>query len=171
MPGVIVNRYGLGYREYIELFCGDFNRFGSFPVLSEIQTFLTETARAIQEGRQAEFVHSKEWLDIYWPPGEYIFIKLVKEGKLDAFYKEAERALSALMKEKGIDVPISLLFQTIKLNRTLVKEPFHKRDIYIELPYNIWDVYRQTLLGNEVELRSGVYSYIIYKTNKIFKTF
>ena len=74
------------------------------------------------------------------------------------------------MKEKGIDVPISLLFQTIKLNRPLVKEPFHKRDIYIELPYNIWDVYRQTLLGNEVELRSGVYSYMIDRTSEVWNS-
>ena len=170
IAGIILNRYGLSYREFIELFSGRFSQLGNFPVLSETYSFLTDTALAIQEGQQAEFVHSKEWLDIYWPPGEYILIKLCVEGKLEAFYQEAERAISALLTEKEIIVPDGLLRQTIQLNQTLIKEPFQTTDTYIELTYDIWDVYRQTLLGNQTELRSGDYAHTVDRTSETWSS-
>ena len=170
MPGIILNRYGLKYREYIELFCEDFRKLGDFPILSEIHTLLDNTARAIQEGRQAEFIHSQEWLNIYWPPGEYVFIKLRVEGKLDAFYQEAEKAIREFAGEKKIELPNGLLHDAIKLNRILIKEPFQTSDTEIELSYNVWDIYRQTLLGNQIELESGKFHYIIDRTGETWDT-
>ena len=170
IPAVILHRYRITYREFIELFCGGFERFGNFPVLSEINNLLTDTAKAIGEGRQAEFIHSKEWLDIYWPPGEYILIKLCVEDKLDSFYQEAEMALNALLAEKGIIVPENLVHQAIKLNRVLIKEPFQTSDLEIQLSYNVWDAYRQTLLGNQIELTPGNYTYTIDRTSETWNS-
>ena len=81
-----------------------------------------------------------------------------------------ERAISALLTEKGIILPDGLLHQTIQLNRTLIKEPFQTTDAYIELSYNIWGVYRQTLLGNQTEARSGNYAYVIDRTSETWNS-
>lgn len=173
IPAIILHQeYGVKYcREFIELFSsGSFRKYGHFPVLSEILEFLTETARAIQEGRQGEFVHSKEHLDIYWPAGEYVFIKLVKEGKLDAFYQEVHDVLHNFLIETSREVPDQLLSDCITLNRSLIKVPFQTEDLNIQLSHNIWDVYRQTLLGNEIELKSGKYTYAIDRTTETWNS-
>lgn len=166
IPAIILNRYGISYRQFIELFMNNFGKFGNYPVLTEIYSFLTNMAKALQEGRQEEFIHSKEWLDIYWPPGEYILIKLCVEGKLRAFYEETEMALSSLLKDKAINIPDTLLHESISLNQALIKIPFQTKDIDIKLSHNIWDVYRATLLGKKIELLSGNYTHTIDRTTE-----
>ena len=49
----------------------------------------SKEAQNIQEGGP-EYVYSKDWLQIYWPADEYVFIKLTAEDKFSEFYAEAE---------------------------------------------------------------------------------
>ena len=64
-----------------------------YPMIAEINAFFESEARSIQQGG-SEYVFSKEYLNIYWPADEFIFVKLTAEGKFDAFYAEAGRLLA-----------------------------------------------------------------------------
>ena len=168
IPAIVLNQeYGVEYRKVFELFSsGRFRKYGDYPVLTEALEFFTETAIALQEGRQEEFVHSKEWLDIYWPPAEYILIKLVKEGRLDDFYRETHDTLRKYLADIGIEVPEQLLADCITLNRSLLKIPFQTEDLWLNLSYNVWDIFKSVLRGNEVKLEQGQYSYLIDRTKE-----
>lgn len=170
IPGIILNQYGVSYRQFIEFFTYKFREFGNYPILEEINHFLTQTAKAIQDGQQEEFIHSEEWLDIYWPAGEYIFIKLCKENKLDSFYEEAQRALHAFLINNFKDVPNKLLSDSIALNKALIKVPFQNEDLKLNLSYNVWGVYREVLLGNTIKLEIGHYPFTIDRTTERWAT-
>ena len=48
--------------------------------------FFEREALSMQQGGP-EYVYSKDWLGIYWPADEYVFIKLTAENKLAPFYR------------------------------------------------------------------------------------
>lgn len=154
-------QYGVPYRQALEAFVERPSRSKELPVLSEIYEFFTNLARDIQEGRSGEYVHSEEWLDIWWPPEEYIFIKLCVENKIEAFYREAEMVMMRFMTS---DKPIGVLLDSLKLNRSLIKLPFQTEDLMLELSYNICDVYRAVLLGGTADYKFGHYNYFINRT-------
>ncbi len=151
----------ISYRELLELFSADLGP--SFPVFSEIQSFFKDKARDIQNGGP-EYCASEPWLNMWWPADEYIFIKLCTEDKLDAFYQEAEQLLDRFMKESFMDLRSELqskaiqvntrelLCEAIRLNRALLKQPFQKEDVVLDLSYNIWEFYQSILKGTEVHL-------------------
>lgn len=154
------------YREIVEFFSeGRFGKTEEFPVLARIQEFFLEKARDIQQGG-TEYVHSKEWLNIYWPADEYIFIELAASGKLETFYREAERALDMIIRRRGIAVPDAVISDAVELNRTLLKQPFTEHDFTVELSHNVWEVYRGIVLGKEVPLETGSFRYHIDRTSE-----
>jgi radical SAM superfamily enzyme YgiQ (UPF0313 family) len=139
----------IGYREIFEAFLG--TRADRYPVIADIKRFFNDKARDIQEGG-AEYCHSAEWLDIFWPADEYILIKLCVEGKLDRFYEEAESLLAELIAAHSAALPRELLHEAVKLNRQLIKLPFQRNDIEVETAHNIWEFYRAALVGERVPL-------------------
>lgn len=126
-----------------------------FPLLTEIRDFFFAQARAIQSG-EVEYCHSPEWLDIYWPADEYIMIKLVREGRLDQFYDEAERLLAST-----VVIDRRLLRQAITLGHTLLKLPFRSGVEVAECDWNIFEVYRGVLVGRFTGIVPGRYRYHI----------
>lgn len=147
------------FREVVERFCAAAPE--KYPVLAEINAFFEKTAQDIQNGEQEEFVHSKEWLDIWWPPEEYAFIKICVENKLDAFYQEARAILEPIAESAESR---QMLRDALKLNRALIKIPFQTQDVEIDLDYNIWEFYRSVLLGNRVPIAAGHYRHIVDRT-------
>ena len=81
---------GSTYRDMIEAFL-DVDE-AEFPLLGAIRDFFLAEARAIQEGAP-EYVFSEQYLGIYWPADEYMFIKLTAEKQFDEFYRQAGRLL------------------------------------------------------------------------------
>jgi radical SAM superfamily enzyme YgiQ (UPF0313 family) len=140
---------GLSYRTMIEAFLDD--RADRYPVLSSIKRFFIDKARDIQGGG-AEYCHSAEWLDIYWPADEYVLIKLCVEGKLKDFYGEAGKLLAELLAEEQLELPAAILSQAVALNHALIKLPFQPDDLELETGFNIWDFYRAALVGDVVPL-------------------
>ena len=59
-----------------------------YPTLSRVNKIFKENAEGIVRGK-AEFIYSKKWLGIYWPPGEYAILDLVENNLLSTFYTEA----------------------------------------------------------------------------------
>ena len=145
--------------------CEDFNKYGQFPILTELRDLFIKTAQGMREGGD-EFIHAPEWLDIYWPPEEYALIKLCVENKLEDFYREAEQALSGYLADKNIADSTNLLKEAIKLNRALLKIPFQTENIEINLNSNILDIYKAVRVGEKLALVQGQYKYMIDRTTE-----
>lgn len=168
IPIIAVHRVaGIPYRELLEFFSegasGAFRGTEAFPILDEVRQFFLEKARDIQDGG-VEFCHAPEWLNIYWPADEYIFIKLCVERKLKAFYEEAERALRLLLESKSVDFDNRLLHDAITLNYHLIKLPFQTTDINLSLSYNIFELYRSVILRCPMELKQRPHLHHINRT-------
>jgi radical SAM superfamily enzyme YgiQ (UPF0313 family) len=148
----------LGYRELFELFmeCSG----PDYPVLSEICGFFSSEAESIQAGG-SEFTYSQEWLGIHWPHDEYQFIRLTLEGKLGAFYAEAELLLGRELARRGLEGSRELLSDAVRLNRALVKEPGLKHELKVAVNHNVWEIYRGALTGARAPLETGRRSYLV----------
>ena len=149
IPLILIHQVcGISFRQLTELFM----REGiNGDTISEINSFFTEKAKDIQSGG-FEFCNSPDWLDIWWPADEYMFIKLCRENKLDIFYQEAGKLLKLFLDSQFLDFPTDLLDQSIMLNRELVKLPFQEEDTYITTSYNIWEFFQSVLVGKPILL-------------------
>jgi len=157
----------VGYREIFEAFIG--SRADRYPVLADIKRFFIDKERDIQAG-VAEYCHSPEWLDIFWPADEYVLIKLCVEGKLDRFYAEAESLLAELTEAHSAAMPRELLHEAVRLNRELIKLPFQRDDIEVETAHNIWEYYRAVLVGDRVPLEERACVNRIRRSQAVYET-
>jgi radical SAM superfamily enzyme YgiQ (UPF0313 family) len=138
---------GVRYRALIEAFL-DVDR-ATYPMLGTIRDFFLDEARSIQEGGP-EYVYAPDWLGIYWPADEYMFIKLTAERTLDVFYEEAARLVLDMV---GDGLPAAMTRDAIRLNRALIKQPFSHDDLVIETEFDVRGLHGSTLWGEEAVLR------------------
>lgn len=155
-------RCGIDYRRLIEVFSE--GNIEGLPTLAEVRRFFLEKARDIQCGG-AEYCQSEEWLNIWWPADEYILIKLCVENKLDAFYDEAEQALTRVLDEHARPGIAPLLRDAVLLNKSLLKRPFMTEDLDVECSANLWEFYRSVVLGEPIPLESKTLLYHIDRTS------
>ncbi|MFN3077087.1 MAG: B12-binding domain-containing radical SAM protein [Alphaproteobacteria bacterium] len=134
-----------------------FDRFmevdgASHPMLGAIRDFFLSEAARIQ-ARGTEYTHGPEWLDIYWPADEYIFIKMTAENTRDTFYAEAGALLRGIAEAAGAEAStLEALEESIRLNSTLLHRPFVADDIDIDLDFNVMEFYRGVIQGVPVSL-------------------
>ena len=163
IPSVLLHEVcSLSYQEIAEAFTE--GSLDSYPVLKEVHSFFVDHASKIQQGGP-EYVSSDDWLDIWWPPDEYILIRLCVNGKLDKYYQEAEARLSELLQEKTLSIPRDLLHDAFQLNRSLLKQPFQTEDLDLELSYNILEFYESVLAGEPIALEERTSRYFIDRTS------
>ncbi len=176
IPLIAMDHLGkIGYRDMVELFSDgnyvdtDGNKKSlseeEFPILTNIKNFFYEVAEKITQGHE-EYCHSQEWLDIWWPADEYIFIKLCVENKLADFYQEAERALRLLRDAKSAPISDEQLSDAVKFNYALLKFPFQHENLNIKLNYKYWEFYQDILLGKPATLEAGPVEYCIDRTTE-----
>jgi hypothetical protein len=123
-----------------------------FPTIAEINAFFESEARSIQQGG-SEYVFSKEYLNIYWPADEYIFVKLTAEGKFDAFYREAGELLSETVQARSAGLPLEVVEEAVRLNHALVHQPFARGDVKVKLNYDLLDYWNKVRGGETALLR------------------
>jgi len=162
IPLIILHEVcSFSYRELFEVFTeGDLD---SSPILAEIRNFFLDKAQDIQNGGE-EYCKSEEWLNIWWPADEYIFIKLSVENKLNAFYKEAEAIMSRFLADRFIQIPL-ILHEAILLNKSLVNQPFQTEDLELELWHNIWEFSQAIRRGVKIPLEKETHKYHIDRTS------
>jgi radical SAM superfamily enzyme YgiQ (UPF0313 family) len=159
---------GIPYREMIEAFLlADPKRY---PMIAEINAFFESEAVAIQKGG-SEYVFSKEYLNIFWPADEYIFVKLTHEGKFDAFYQEAGRLLSETVSARHSGLPMDVIEEAIKLNHALVHQPFAKTNLKVKLRYDLLDYWDKVRGGEQALLREQPMVIEIDRTSKPYDDF
>jgi radical SAM superfamily enzyme YgiQ (UPF0313 family) len=170
IPSIVFHEaYGVSYRHVFEFICQ--SRTNQHPILAEINAFFEHIAQGIQDGNQEEYVHSPQWLDIYWPPEEYAFIKLCVEGKLTAFYEEARDVLSQALHQAGAAVPDDVLQESLRLNHLLIKVPFQTEDAYVTLSYNISDFVHKIMRGQPATLEKGApHTLVVDRTSERWST-
>jgi len=141
---------GLPYKDMIESFL-EVDAI-KYPVLAEIVELFDDEAKKIQDGGP-EYVFSKEWLGIYWPADEYVFIKLTAEDKFGKFYDEAQALLESAVTEHAPSVDLSVFGDAVRLNRALVKQPHISDDLTISLDYDLISFYEDIRLNEPTTLR------------------
>jgi hypothetical protein len=167
IPLIALHEVGaFGYREIFEMLLD--RDLTAYPLLLEIRTFFWDMARQIQRGGD-EYCHSKEWLDIWWSADEFMFIKVCVEGKLEQFYEEAERLLRVVADEKSVDCT-DILQAAVYLNKSLLRQPFQTKDLDIELPYNLWEVYEGARRSKKVPIKNTSHRYHIDRTTGTFNS-
>lgn len=166
IPFILLNKlYSVSYKDLTEIFTAKSNKYKK---ISKIRSAFISKAKDIQKGG-CEYVPSKEWLNIWWPIDEYMFIKIFFKGEAKIFYREAELAINDFLEEKKIKLPPKLLSNAISFNKSLIRLPFIKNDLDISLNYNIFEVYQGVLNGLEVSLEKGVFKYKINRTGNKWK--
>lgn len=165
MPSILLNViYGVRYKDLIEAIM-----LSRSTVLSEATNFFFDKARDIQNGG-AEYCESEEWLNIFWPADEFFFIKMVREGLMNEFYKESSKILTEILKSHGYSGFEQILHESLMFNEQLIKVPFVDTNLDIELSYNIWDVYRASLIGKNIQIQPGKYNYIIDRSSQTWNS-
>lgn len=150
------------YRELIEIFseCD----LPKYPVLCEIRNFFLEKARSIQQG-EVEYCTGSDRLNIWWPADEFIFINIVRDGKISEFYREAEAAMLEFLEGKLYKIR-SVLEDAILLNMCLIKQPFLKNDIVVALSHNILEFVDSVKILEKTELETKGCVYRIDRTSE-----
>ncbi|MFH1368224.1 MAG: radical SAM protein [Elusimicrobiota bacterium] len=154
--------FKLIYRDMIEALIIEDKKY---PVLSSIHNSFRKKAENIQKGAE-EFANSRKWLNIWWPPDELAMIELCTGKRLDLFYSEVKDILLKVMAERKSSCDNEALASSFDLNKKLIKMPFQKKNIEVELPYNIWDYYRGAVVGADASLTRGSYRYMIDRTSQ-----
>jgi radical SAM superfamily enzyme YgiQ (UPF0313 family) len=168
IPLMVANRRGgLSYREMIEAFM---QVDAEYPALAGIRDFFLEEAAGIQRGG-AEYTYSSEWLGIYWPADEYVFIKLTAEHRFDQFYQEAGGLLFKLLTERGENLPAELLSDALRLNRALIKQPGELANVTVHLGYDLMAFYHAIRNGEDFELNNRPTSVEINRAEKKYDDF
>ena len=159
---------GIAYRDMIEAFmAADPARF---PLIAEINAFFHSEAESIQHGGP-EYVFSREYLGIYWPADEFIFVKLTAEGRFDAFYTEAGRLLAETVGARGDGLPMEIFEEAIRLNHALVNQPFAKSDLTLRVKHNLLDYWDKVRSGEPADLAEVEMAVDIDRTSKPYDDF
>ena len=167
IPIILLHKHaGIKYRDVFDIFMNE-NYTKQYPALEEIRQFFVNKAIHIQNGGE-EYCEAKEWLNIWWPADEYMFIKLVTGNKITNFYAEAESLLSDLIKMHQKDIDPQLLHQAVLLNHTMLKLPFHTDDVSIPLNYDILKFYRSCLENENVVLEKIKTTHLVERSKSIY---
>jgi radical SAM superfamily enzyme YgiQ (UPF0313 family) len=159
--------YGIDYKDIFDKFVTE--KESKTGALSDLFKDFYEHSREMQKGGP-EFVSSKKWLNIWWPPDELAFIRAVTENKIEDFYEDAKHILFELFEEKGIDNYESVIEESIILNKALIKLPNQTKDLQLKLNYNIWDVYNENLKGRRKTLKKDNYERLIDRTSETWNS-
>lgn len=169
IPIILLREHlGISYKQVFESFMNIHRE--EFPILGEIRDFFINEARMIQSGG-VEYKYSSEWLGVYWPADEYVYIRLTAEKKFDFFYEEIERLLLSLCRQKEFDNSTDAVQDAITLNRALVNQPYFNADVQVNLKFNILDFWHGITEGQPVALKKGNYVYEVDRTIQDYSDF
>ncbi|CAO3411503.1 radical SAM protein [Azospirillum largimobile] len=151
IPLIVIHHLcGVSYADMFRMFM-DVDR-SRYPLLGEIRDFFISEAAGIQAGG-TEYTYAPDWLGIYWPADEYVFIKMTAEKSLDRFYEEAKSLLLPLVAahpaEDGME---EIVGEAFMINRRLVHQPFLTQDEHVDMAYSVIDFYNGVVKGVPVPL-------------------
>ena len=134
-----------------------------YPHFSSIIKRLDQEAHKISNGG-AEYIHSKDWLNIYWTLDEYLFIQHVVEKKFDLLYSELKDILKETVQQRnpeinafyGEDSINEIIQESCYLNNRLLNIPGKNSEKNIQTFWNIGEAYIARINGRFSELKKSV---------------
>ncbi|MDD9876674.1 MAG: cobalamin-dependent protein [Magnetovibrio sp.] len=159
IPFIVLHELtAIRYREMVDAFFDA--DADAFPVIARVRAHFLTRAADIQDGGP-EFCHSPDWLNVWWPDDEYMFIELSTANLMEAFYAEARRLLDGLCAAGGFDAARAAVADAIDINRMAVNQRGDVADVEIEVGSNVFEIYGNRLRGIETPPRTGVHRYRI----------
>lgn len=163
IPFILLHEiYGFSYKKLVEAFVSAPD--GGYPLIASIKSFFVRRALVIQHGGP-EFCACPDWLNIYWPTDEKIFIDLFVNEQLDEFYRESINLIANLIRKQGIEC-LRLCEESVEFNKNLLKRPFQHNDKNVQLNYNVYEVYKSVLMGKNTDLLRKNHTYYIDRTKE-----
>ena len=129
----------------------------NFPVITRLNNILKKHVDDITLGKP-EFLLSKKWLNIYWPPGEFCILTLVENDIIDDFYREANKLFNTIVNSHKWEIFIN---DCIKYNHKTLKLPNANGNICIETNYDILKYYENALNNEHIPLEAKKARYTI----------
>jgi hypothetical protein len=138
IPLLYINvELGYSYKMLIELFIKNRSKH---KIIDEVIRYFEDHADSISHGG-AEFILSKEWGGVFWPPGEYAYLSLVNDNKLNELYEASNDILQTLTKSKEEE---EILSDSIKYNAFKISRPEVDK-LTVNLNYPIDEFYADWL--------------------------
>lgn len=157
------NHFGADYRNLFSSLLS--KNLGQWPILQELVEFLRERADQLSKGGD-EYCLSDQWLPIWWPVGEFLYIKLIKEDKLDEFSRQAADFFSGLTKNPEESHPI--IKECADLNKKLLILPTTLKDTEWEGTYDYWSYFMDNTTGSKTDLSLMRGKYILRRSQHVF---
>ena len=117
----------------------------------------------------AKYTYSPDWLGIYWPADEHVFIKLTVEKNIEKFYEEASDLILSLIKERNLDVPDLVMEDAIRINKNLISQPFVSDIIRCKLTYNVIDFWNKVRQGIPASIKEEPTEIIIDRSQRSYE--
>lgn len=149
---------GFSYNHLMELFI---ESRSEHKIIDKILNYFEDHADSIARGG-AEFILSEEWGGIYWPPGEYAYLSLVSDNKLDDLYGASESILQGLASN---EIERNILSECLKYNAFKISRP-NPETLNIELSYPINDYYNEWLYSKTPVKQKSAFSFAIGDVDK-----
>lgn len=139
IPLLILNKLEkINFKTLFEYFM---NTSKDFPIINKTVRNFYFHAEQIANGK-SEFCYKEGLLDIYWPPGEFEYINLVKNNKIDSFYQEFEENFKSFCKS---DLSAKIFKDSVELNKKMMRLPeCSMNDIFVD-KYNIYKSYQSII--------------------------
>jgi radical SAM superfamily enzyme YgiQ (UPF0313 family) len=134
-------------------------------ILSEINKNFENHADQISKGK-SEFLFKEGYLDIFWPPGEFEYIKLVLENKLESFYEEMKKHYLLFCKS---NTSKKIFLESINLNKSMMRLPWKQKNENFEENFNILESYFEILRLNNPDFVESKKKITIIKEDMSFK--
>jgi len=154
---------GLGYHRLLEAFTE--GTLEEYPVLEGIRSFFRSEAVKIQNGG-AEYVPSKEWLNIWWPADEFALIRLCFDGRIADFYEEAGRLLEGLVGGPPSGPGRRAVREAVRLNSSLLKVPYQREDLAVRTSFNTLEYFRSVVHGAPIALEEVACTVLVDRSSK-----
>lgn len=140
-----------------------------YPVTAQITDLFSSAADDLLQGTGNEFIHSKDFLDVYWPPEELALIKLVEKNEISVFFSEAKKILKHAVSYKL--PPVEILESSADLNEFALRLPGEIGREKIQLPVDVLGLIN-SIKRNDTPLVEFVTNSVrIENGDKIFATF
>jgi radical SAM superfamily enzyme YgiQ (UPF0313 family) len=141
------------------------NKNPNFPIISELNRLFYNHAENITKGG-AEFIYSKYWLKIFWPPGEFGILELIFKNNFNNFYNEILNFFDNKYFDKIENIEKKLIKDATIFNRDIFCQPEQNNKKHtIELSFNIRNIFTNGQSNEDLEIEKNSIK-TIYSINK-----
>ena len=135
-----------------------------YKVIRSVIESLYEHANSITRG-ELEFIFKKGWLDIFWPPGEFEYINILRNNMFDEFFEEAKHYLLSNSTDQDHNEMIN---ECLILNKKMMRLPFETKDVTLNFKFNILECYNSMLQNLNFHLKKQQNKNLIIKSDFTF---